>query len=149
MTFILEVVTGKETSSLSDLTVTEAEEEREEEEEEGVGSFNAWAITLWTGLTCHGASPTNNVCQWQKIASDKLKPKRKYNREKTEAPPPSKLRRMGERADSAFNTTGSKWLLPVSGYLGFPLDQVCLHMSLTYSTAPSLRILLSMNIMNV
>uniref|UniRef100_A0A671XPM4 Membrane bound O-acyltransferase domain containing 1 n=1 Tax=Sparus aurata TaxID=8175 RepID=A0A671XPM4_SPAAU len=31
---------------------------------------------------------------------------------------------MGERADSAFNTTGSKWLLPVSGYLGFPLDQV-------------------------
>ncbi|TMS11419.1 Lysophospholipid acyltransferase 1 [Larimichthys crocea] len=31
---------------------------------------------------------------------------------------------MGERADTAFNTTGSKWLLPVSGYLGFPLDQV-------------------------
>uniref|UniRef100_A0A8C4F8N8 Membrane bound O-acyltransferase domain containing 1 n=1 Tax=Dicentrarchus labrax TaxID=13489 RepID=A0A8C4F8N8_DICLA len=31
---------------------------------------------------------------------------------------------MGERADTAFNTTGSKWLLPVSEILGFPLDQV-------------------------
>lgn len=34
---------------------------------------------------------------------------------------------MGERADSnvsARNTTGSKWLLPVSEFLGFPLDQV-------------------------
>ncbi|XP_076008707.1 lysophospholipid acyltransferase 1 [Genypterus blacodes] len=31
---------------------------------------------------------------------------------------------MGEQADAAFKTTGSKWLLPVSEYLGFPLDQV-------------------------
>ncbi|KAM7420422.1 hypothetical protein PAMA_014915 [Pampus argenteus] len=31
---------------------------------------------------------------------------------------------MGEQADTAFKTTGSKWLLPVSEYLGFPLDQV-------------------------
>lgn len=31
---------------------------------------------------------------------------------------------MGERADTAFKTTGSKWLLAVSEYLGFPLDQV-------------------------
>lgn len=31
---------------------------------------------------------------------------------------------MGEHADTAFNTTGSKWLQPVSEYLGFPLDQV-------------------------
>ncbi|CAN9513997.1 unnamed protein product [Ophioblennius macclurei] len=31
---------------------------------------------------------------------------------------------MGEPVDTAYKTTGSKWLLPVSGYLGFPLDQV-------------------------
>uniref|UniRef100_A0A672G924 Membrane bound O-acyltransferase domain containing 1 n=1 Tax=Salarias fasciatus TaxID=181472 RepID=A0A672G924_SALFA len=31
---------------------------------------------------------------------------------------------MGDPADTAYKTTGSKWLLPVSGYLGFPLDQV-------------------------
>lgn len=31
---------------------------------------------------------------------------------------------MGERADTAFKTTGSKWLLPVSEHTGFPLDQV-------------------------
>uniref|UniRef100_A0A7N6FKP5 Membrane bound O-acyltransferase domain containing 1 n=1 Tax=Anabas testudineus TaxID=64144 RepID=A0A7N6FKP5_ANATE len=31
---------------------------------------------------------------------------------------------MGEQTDTAFKTTGSKWLLPVSEYLGFPLDQV-------------------------
>ncbi|KAF3691708.1 Lysophospholipid acyltransferase 1 [Channa argus] len=31
---------------------------------------------------------------------------------------------MGERADTVFKTTGSKWLLPVSEYTGFPLDQV-------------------------
>ncbi|KAM6995393.1 lysophospholipid acyltransferase 1 [Tautogolabrus adspersus] len=31
---------------------------------------------------------------------------------------------MGESADTTFNTTGSRWLLPVSEYLRFPLDQV-------------------------
>ncbi|XP_047455297.1 lysophospholipid acyltransferase 1 [Mugil cephalus] len=31
---------------------------------------------------------------------------------------------MGEPADSTFKTTGSKWLLPVSEYFSFPLDQV-------------------------
>lgn len=31
---------------------------------------------------------------------------------------------MGDQADAAFKTTGSKWLLPVSEYFGFPLDQV-------------------------
>ncbi|XP_028281512.1 lysophospholipid acyltransferase 1 [Parambassis ranga] len=31
---------------------------------------------------------------------------------------------MGEPVDTAFKTTGSKWLLPVSEHLGFPLDQV-------------------------
>uniref|UniRef100_A0A8C7ZW07 Membrane bound O-acyltransferase domain containing 1 n=1 Tax=Oryzias sinensis TaxID=183150 RepID=A0A8C7ZW07_9TELE len=31
---------------------------------------------------------------------------------------------MGERSDAMFKTTGSKLLLPVSEYLGFPLDQV-------------------------
>lgn len=31
---------------------------------------------------------------------------------------------MGENADAVFKTTGSKWLIPVSEYLGFPLDQV-------------------------
>ncbi|XP_056142233.1 lysophospholipid acyltransferase 1 [Lampris incognitus] len=31
---------------------------------------------------------------------------------------------MGDRADAAFKTTGSKWLLPVSQFFGFPLDQV-------------------------
>ncbi|XP_068180184.1 lysophospholipid acyltransferase 1 [Antennarius striatus] len=31
---------------------------------------------------------------------------------------------MGERTDTVFNTTGSRWLLPVSERLGFPLDQV-------------------------
>lgn len=31
---------------------------------------------------------------------------------------------MDEHADTSFNTTGSKWLQPVSEYLGFPLDQV-------------------------
>lgn len=35
-----------------------------------------------------------------------------------------KLRRMGEHADIAYNTTGSKLLQPVSEYLGFSLDQV-------------------------
>lgn len=32
--------------------------------------------------------------------------------------------RMGEHADTSFNTTGSKWLQPVSEHLSFPLDQV-------------------------
>uniref|UniRef100_A0A3Q3WQ63 Uncharacterized protein n=1 Tax=Mola mola TaxID=94237 RepID=A0A3Q3WQ63_MOLML len=31
---------------------------------------------------------------------------------------------MGARADAEFNTTGSRWLQPVSERLGFPLDQV-------------------------
>uniref|UniRef100_A0A3Q4HUE6 Membrane bound O-acyltransferase domain containing 1 n=1 Tax=Neolamprologus brichardi TaxID=32507 RepID=A0A3Q4HUE6_NEOBR len=31
---------------------------------------------------------------------------------------------MGEPAQTPFKTTGSEWLLPVSEYLGFPLDQV-------------------------
>lgn len=31
---------------------------------------------------------------------------------------------MGERAGTTYSTTGSKWLLPVSEYLSFPLDQV-------------------------
>lgn len=31
---------------------------------------------------------------------------------------------MGEREDPIFKTTGCKWLLPVSGYLGLSLDQV-------------------------
>lgn len=35
-----------------------------------------------------------------------------------------KLRRMGEHADIACNTTGFKLLQPVSEYLGFSLDQV-------------------------
>lgn len=34
------------------------------------------------------------------------------------------LLRMDERPDTAFQTTGSEWLLPVSEFLGFPLDQV-------------------------
>lgn len=34
------------------------------------------------------------------------------------------FRRMEERPDATFRTTGSEWLLPVSEYLGFPLDQV-------------------------
>ncbi|KAF7654370.1 hypothetical protein LDENG_00070370 [Lucifuga dentata] len=31
---------------------------------------------------------------------------------------------MDKQADAVFKTTGSKWLMPVSEYLGFPLDQV-------------------------
>ncbi|KAJ3597568.1 hypothetical protein NHX12_001091 [Muraenolepis orangiensis] len=31
---------------------------------------------------------------------------------------------MGDRVDAAFMTTGSKWLLPISEFFGFPLDQV-------------------------
>ncbi|KAM4568230.1 lysophospholipid acyltransferase 1 [Fundulus diaphanus] len=31
---------------------------------------------------------------------------------------------MGEREDAMFKTTGSKWLLPVGGYLGLTLEQV-------------------------
>ncbi|KAM3873444.1 lysophospholipid acyltransferase 1 [Diretmus argenteus] len=31
---------------------------------------------------------------------------------------------MGDQGDVAFKTTGSRWLLPVSEYFGFPLDQV-------------------------
>uniref|UniRef100_A0A669E615 Membrane bound O-acyltransferase domain containing 1 n=1 Tax=Oreochromis niloticus TaxID=8128 RepID=A0A669E615_ORENI len=31
---------------------------------------------------------------------------------------------MGEPAQTPFKTTGSQWLMPVSEYLGFPLDQV-------------------------
>ncbi|MEQ2210942.1 hypothetical protein XENOCAPTIV_022632, partial [Xenoophorus captivus] len=34
---------------------------------------------------------------------------------------------MDEREDAMFKTTGSKWLLPVSGYLGLSLDQTFIH----------------------
>ena len=38
---------------------------------------------------------------------------------------------MGDRVDAAFKTTGSKLLLPVSEFFGFPLDQVgiCFYFS--------------------
>ena len=38
---------------------------------------------------------------------------------------------MGDPVDAAFKTTGSKLLLPVSEFFGFPLDQVgiCFYFS--------------------
>lgn len=71
------------------------------------------SIKLWTGLTCRGTFRAHAVFQSHKTVRSWLE--KKESRQSAG---------MGEQADTAFKTTGSKWLLPVSGYLGLSLDQV-------------------------